>query len=124
MKLKLDECVDARLASILRQAGHETTTVRDQGLFGVADSALYEHCTSEDHILVTLDLDFSDVLRFPPEHTPGLVVLRGPNDLFHTVRILVHTLANALTRDTPSGRLWIVEPGRLRVHEPAFEAEE
>ncbi|CBE67196.1 MAG: hypothetical protein F9K13_00480 [Candidatus Methylomirabilis oxygeniifera] len=124
MKIKLDECVDARHAEFLRQAGHETTTVRDQGLLGAADTALYEHCTLEDHILVTLDLDFSDVLRFPPERTPGLVVLRGPNDLFHTVRILVHTLANALTWNTPTGRLWIVEPGRLRVHEPAYEADE
>lgn len=124
MRLKLDENVDARLAVLLREAGHETTTVRDQRLRGMADRALYEHCASEGHILVTLDKDFSNVLRFPPERSPGLVVLRGPDDLFATARILVETLVNALTRDTPSGRLWIIEPGRLRVHEPTFEAEE
>lgn len=117
MKLKLDENVDARLVVLLRQAGHETTTVRDQGLRGIADLALYEHCTSEGHTLVTLDLDFSNVLRFPPERTPGLVVLRGPDDLFPTVRILAGTLVNALINDTPSGRLWIIEPGRVRIHE-------
>jgi len=67
--------------------------------------------------LVTLDLDFSNVLRYPPEQTPGLVVLRGPDDLFPTVKILIQTLLNALTRDAPSGQLWIVEPGRIRIHE-------
>jgi predicted nuclease of predicted toxin-antitoxin system len=123
VKLKLDENVDARLAVLLRQAGHETTTVRDQRLLGMADSVLYERCASEGHILVTLDLGFSNVLRFPPERTPGLVVLRGPDDLFPTVRILVQTLANALTTGTPSGHLWIVEPGRLRIHEPTFETD-
>jgi predicted nuclease of predicted toxin-antitoxin system len=123
MRLKLDECLDARLAVLLRNAGHETTTVPDQGLRGTPDRALYEHCAAEDHILVTLDLDFSNVLRFPPDRGPGLIVLRGPNDLFPTMRILVKTLINSLTTDTPTGRLWIVEPGRLRVHESTFEAE-
>ena len=124
MRLKLDENVDARLAALLRQAGHETRTVRHQRLRGTADPALYEHCTSEGHILVTLDLDFSNVLRFPPERTPGLVVLRGPDDLFPTVRILVHTLVNALANDTPAARLWIIEPGRVRIHEATLDAEE
>lgn len=123
MKLKLDENVDARLAVLLRQAGHETTTVRDQRLLGMADSALYQRCTSEGHILVTFDLDFSNPLRFPPERTPGLVVLRGPDNLFPTMRILVQTLVNALVTGMPSGHLWIVEPGRLRIHEPSFEDE-
>ncbi len=89
----------------------------------MADPALYEHCVSEGNILVTLDLGFSNVLRFPPEGTPGLVVLRGPNDLFATMRILVQTLIDALNTGTPSGRLWIVELGRIRVHEPTLEAE-
>jgi predicted nuclease of predicted toxin-antitoxin system len=117
MRLKLDENIDARLAVLLRQAGHEAATVRDQGLHGTADPALYDHCAAEDHVLVTLDLDFSNVLRYPPESTPGLVVLRGPNNLLPTVRILIQTLIDALTREIPSGQLWIVEPGRVRIHE-------
>lgn len=124
MRLKLDENVDARLTVLLQQAGHEAMTIRDQGLRGTADPAVFAHCASEGQVLVTLDLDFSNVLRFPPAETPGLVVLRGPDDLFPTMRILVRTLVNALATRTPSGQLWIVEPGRLRVHEPSFEAEE
>ena len=124
MRIKLDECVDARLVVPLRQAGHEATTVRDQRLQGIEDPDLFKHCKSEEHVLVTLDLDFSNVLRFPPEQTPGLVVLRGPDDLFPTMRILIRTLVNALATDGPSGRLWIVEPGRVRIHEPTLEAEE
>nr|BAL57368.1 hypothetical conserved protein [uncultured Acetothermia bacterium]BAL58884.1 hypothetical conserved protein [Candidatus Acetothermum autotrophicum] len=118
MKLKLDENLDARLASLLQQAGHDVLTVRDQGLLGIEDQALYERCIKEQRILVSLDKDFSNVLRFPPKDTPGLVVLRGPDDLFPTMRILIQTLIQALASDTPQGRLWIVEPGRLRIHAP------
>jgi predicted nuclease of predicted toxin-antitoxin system len=92
--------------------------VREQGLLGTNDEALYDHCIDEASILVSLDRDFSNVLHYPPQATSGIVVLRGPNDLFSTMRFLVETLAEALINDQPIGKLWIVEPGRLRVHEP------
>lgn len=124
MKLKLDENLDIRLAALLQQAGHDVLTVRDQGLKGVEDQSLYELCIQEQRILVSLDKDFSNVLRFSPRETPGLVVLRGPNDLFPTMRILIQTLVRALDQDTPTGKLWIVEPGRLRIHAPLDESEQ
>lgn len=37
MKLKLDENIDARLASVLRGAGHDAVTVRVRELHGTAD---------------------------------------------------------------------------------------
>jgi predicted nuclease of predicted toxin-antitoxin system len=124
MRLKLDENLDARLAILLREAGHNVATVPEQGLRGIADTALFRHCASEGFTLVTLDLDFANVLRFPPERSPGLVVLRGPSDLFPTLRLLVRTLIAALAKGDPSGRLWIIEPGRVRIHEAPAEAEE
>lgn len=119
MRIKFDECLDARLAEILTRVGHEVNTVRDQKLLGISDEGLYECCIAEGYVLVTLDRDFSNVLRYPPEPTPGIVVLRGPNDLFPTMRILVETFARALSYPQYQlrGRLWVVEPGRLRIHE-------
>lgn len=82
MKLKLDENIDARLATLLRDAGHDALTVREQKLRGSNDTDLYRLCISEDGALITLDLDFSNILTYPPEKTSGLIVLRGPDDLF------------------------------------------
>ena len=117
MRLKLDENLDARLVTVLRRSGHDVTTVRDQGLAGIDDQALYAHCGSEVRILVTLDLDFANVLQYPPEASAGLVVFRGPDGLLPTLRILTDTLIRALTVASPEGQLWIVEPGRVRIHE-------
>ena len=121
MNLKLDENLDARLTSVLRRAGHEVSTVHEQGLAGVDDQALYVHCRSESRILVTLDLDFANVLRYSPETSGGIVVFRGPDDLLPTLRILTETMIGALAKASPAGQLWIVEPGRVRVHEPRSE---
>jgi len=121
MRLRLDENLDARLAAVLRRSGHEVATVRDQGLAGIDDQALYAHCGSDARILVTLDLDFANVLRYPPQASGGLVVFRGPDDLLPTLRILTETLIGALAQASPAGQLWIIEPGRVRVHESPAE---
>jgi len=117
MKFKLDENLDERLVLLLRNARHDAVTVRDEELRGISDTKLVERCRIEERILISLDKDFSNTLRFPPEETPGLVVLRGHNNLFATMRTLIRSLLQALDQDQPDGRLWIIEPGRLRIHE-------
>ncbi|MBI1730377.1 DUF5615 family PIN-like protein [Candidatus Acetothermia bacterium] len=120
MKFKLDENIDARLGLQIQQRGHDVSSVREQNLHGIHDEALYRHCRNERRILVTLDKDFSNVLRFTPAGSSGLVVLRGHDNLFSTMERLIHTLVEALDKNQPAGQLWIVEPGRLRIHE-SFE---
>ena len=121
MKFKLDECVDARLSINLKQAGYEATTVHEQGLHGIEDERLYHLCTDEGSVLVTLDIHFSNVLNFDPKDTPGIVVLRGPDDLFATTLKLIKTLIEGLKGEKPEGKLWIVELERIRIHESMEE---
>ena len=121
MKFKLDECVDARLSINLREAGYEAVTTRQQGLHGIEDERLYHLCMNEGYILVTLDIHFSNLLNFDPKDTPGIVVLRGPDDLFATTLKLIKTLIEGLKSEKPEGRLWIVELERIRIHESMEE---
>jgi predicted nuclease of predicted toxin-antitoxin system len=109
VKLKLDENIDVRLAQILRGAGHDAVTVGEQDLHGTDDINLYRLCISENLALVPLDLDSSNILRYPPHGTPGLVVLRGPDDIFLSARTLVEILIEALSKENPLNRLWIAE---------------
>jgi hypothetical protein len=110
MKVKLDENLDARLAAILRLSDHDATTVRDQGLGGIDDQALYVHCGSEERILVTLDRDFANVLRYPPKASGGLVVFRGPNDFLFYRGIAPRWLCAVVQRDDDAGFLITAYP--------------
>ena len=67
MKFKLDENIGAHTQRIFDQAGHDVKTVFEESLSGTADEELFRICQAEQRCLVTLDLDFSNVLRFPPE---------------------------------------------------------
>lgn len=118
MKFKLDENFGTRTQNVFRTAGHEVKTVRDQGLQGAADAVLYETCCLEKYCLVTLDLDFSDVLRFPPARSAGVAVIRIPkNPTLGLLERLIHEFLRALTQNAIEGNLWIIEPGRIRMHQ-------
>jgi predicted nuclease of predicted toxin-antitoxin system len=98
-------------------------TVRDQQLQGCADHRLYEVCRAEQRCLITLDLDFSDVLRFSPQQAHGIVVIRVPhNPTLPLLEQLIRQFLNALETMPVDKKLWIVETGRIRVHQ-AEEAE-
>ena len=118
MRLKLDENLGTRGRDLLLQAGHDVVTVPEQSLCSAADRVLIDICRSERRCLVTLDLDFSNPLRFKPSDYAGIAVLRlptkpTPDDLFDLVR----TLIGGLARQNIEGQLWIVQRGRVRVYQ-------
>jgi predicted nuclease of predicted toxin-antitoxin system len=67
MKFKLDENLPPSAAELLRSLGHGVMTVYDQGLQSCIDPEVLAACQGEGKILLSLDLDFSNILVFPPE---------------------------------------------------------
>lgn len=120
MKFKLDENLSRRAADLIRCAGHDAVTVVGQGLRGAVDEVLFEVCRHEDRALVTLDRDFGQVLRYPPAASAGIVILEiGPRATHAALLDRVRELLSVLNTRSPEGALWIVEPGRLRIHLPS-----
>jgi len=117
VKIKVDENIGQNGVEFLRQHGHDVMTVRAQGLGGAADRIVFDACVAEGRTLVTLDRDFGQIPRFPPERSAGIVVidLGGPASLQRLRNRLRDFLGVAATRPV-AGELWIVEPGRVRVH--------
>jgi len=117
MRFKLDENIPRAAEKVLRSAGHEAQTVLDEGLGGGSDSRLIEACRRERRVLVTLDLDFSDIRLYPPASHAGIWVLRPP---LHNVEELLRAVSGALAllaSEPADRRLWIVERDRVRVRE-------
>lgn len=65
-----------------------------------------------------LGLNFADVVRFPPHQAAGIAVFRLPKTASIAVmEWFARHLLTILRTDDIVGRLWIVEAGRIRVHQ-------
>jgi predicted nuclease of predicted toxin-antitoxin system len=80
MKIKLDENIGRRGAELLRTAGHDVTTVRDQNLQGASDETLFKICAGEARVLITLDHDFGQVISAGTQRWAGRLGGRGAGD--------------------------------------------
>ncbi len=122
MKFKLDENFGSRTLHLFEEAGHDVHTVFQESLQGASDQYLYKVCGKEQRCLVTLDLDFSDVTRFPPNQIDGIAVIRVPqNPSLSILEKLIRQLLQAISKMSIKGELWIVETGRIRVHQKAAD---
>jgi len=76
MKLLLDENLSPAHAQSLREDGFDAVAVNEIGLGGSSDEKVRAAAIEQGRVLVTLDADFANILRFPPGDTPGVLRLR------------------------------------------------
>ncbi len=115
MDFKIDENLPAAVADACRAAQHDVDTVVGEGLGGKADPTVLDAAHREHRALVTLDVGFGDIRTYAPAKFSGIIVLRPQTqtipDLVALARRMLLFAANA----DVTGRLWIVEPHRVRV---------
>jgi len=119
MKFKIDQNLAVECVTVLEEAGHDAMTVYQQQLTGAPDERIVAVCQQEGRVLITADLDLSDIRRYPPGQSAGFIVLRmreqnQPNQLALLRKIL------PLLKTTPvAGHLWIVSANKVRVRKDA-----
>ncbi len=121
MRLKLDENLSRHLKESLRAFSKDVTTAAEEGLLSQPDPIVAEAARAERRILITLDLEFADLRKYPPGTHPGIILFRpqtfGP--------LAVNRLVATFLRDTDlqhlAGCVVIVEPSRVRVRRPPLE---
>ena len=69
-KLKLDENLSHHLGPILSGSGYDVTTVAEEGLLSQSDIVVAEAAKREGRIILTLDLEFADLRKYPPGSHP------------------------------------------------------
>jgi predicted nuclease of predicted toxin-antitoxin system len=117
LRFKLDENLPLRVCTALRELGHDIETAISEGLAGAPDSHVLAACSVEDRILVTLDLDFSDVRLCPPGSHCGIWVLRPAAQSFALVLDLVLAGVRLSVVERTSGQLWVIDERRVRIRE-------
>ena len=116
MRFKLDENLPAGAVRVLADAGHDVSTALQERLGGKPDSRVAETCKLEGRVLITLDNDFGNIQAYPPAEYSGLVVLRLAQQDKSNILSMLTRLVERFEREPLSGRLWVVEAHRVRIH--------
>jgi predicted nuclease of predicted toxin-antitoxin system len=118
LRFKLDEKLSPEGRTLFETAGHEVATVSEESLGGAPDQVIAHACQTEKRCIVTADDDFAQIVDYPPDEYCGIIILRHPHPNLARMTALLKQMIKLLEKESPIGRLWIVEPGRVRIHEP------
>jgi len=105
---------------LLQGLGHVVDHVRDIGLGSAPDAQIAANARKSGAVLLTRDMDFADIRLYPPAEYQGIVVFRVADDAVAAdiVRLLRGFIGRSDLLGSVSGRLAIVESGRVRFRPP------
>ena len=118
MKLKLDENLSRHLKPVLIKLQHDVMTVAVQNLLSRPDTEVARAAFKEGRMLLTLDIEFADLRKYPPGSHPGVILFR-PRSLSP---LSVNKFIADFVRSTDLNRLAacvaVVDPVHVRVRSP------
>jgi predicted nuclease of predicted toxin-antitoxin system len=117
LKFKLDENIPELVRQSLLALGLDAHTVADEGLAGATDEKVIQACVAEGRVLITLDLDFSDIRAYPPGSNPGIWVLRPPKQTFKAIDALVAAALRLVAAEPVQGQLGVIDEKRVRIRD-------
>jgi len=121
MKLKLDENLSRHLKPRLAQMGHDVLTAADEGLLGQPDHAVAHAAATEERMLLTLDVGFADLRKYPPGGHPGIILFRPEAIGPLTVNAFIAARIEAINLEALAGCIVGVDPDRVRVRRPTAQ---
>ena len=114
----IDEDLPRTLAAELTTAGFPASDVRDVGLSGTPDPLIHRYAQEHSLVLLTADVEFGNVLLYPPAAHGGIILVRIPNDVpAPKLRTRIIQFVGTVAADRWRGRLFVLEPDRFRIRE-------
>ena len=115
MNILADECVYKRTVNLLRSWGRDVLTAQEVGLAGRPDEEILAYATMHERVLITIDIDFSNIRHYPPKFHKGIIVAKIRPRHAEAVHIVLEYLLNHIDPDRLSKSLVIVDQNKYRV---------
>jgi len=115
VRVKLDENLSRAHRLILEDSGHDVDDVRDEHAAGAPDARVWKLTSAARRFFVTLDLDFSDVRKYPPGSHAGILLLRTGHPSRDVVAAILRRVLREQGLDSLAGCLAVADETRTRV---------
>jgi predicted nuclease of predicted toxin-antitoxin system len=111
MRFLVDENLPRDVADLLREAGHDVTSVRES-LRGARDEEVWNAAAREKRVIITRDLDYP-LMKEP--RPPGVLLLRVPDTFTrHQMVELMRAFLQTESFKQLHGTVTVLSPGQIR----------
>jgi predicted nuclease of predicted toxin-antitoxin system len=118
MKLKLDENLSRHLKPVLAALGHDTLTAADENLLSRPDAEVAHAAIREERMLLTLDIEFADLCKYPPGSHAGIILFRPFSLSPLSVNRFVADFIRGADLNKLAACVSVVDPAHVRIRSP------
>ena len=115
IKFLADECLGLPTISLLRNLGYSVVSAREAGLGGKPDIEILKWAIKEERTLVTEDMDFGNIILYPPKLHQGVILLRLRHNLEEKIHGILANLLKELKPKDFKKTLIIVDADKYRL---------
>jgi len=115
MRLFANENLYEPLIGYLREVGNDVLSIRDAGLSGISDDEVYQMACKDKRIIITMDKDFTRMLRFSPEKCGGIIVVKIYKRTVDATLEIFKKLYGSIKEKEVAGNLVIMTPEGVRI---------
>ena len=115
MKFLIDADIPRLITKMLIEKKHDVIDSRDVCPPGTPDNEIYNLGVREKRIIVTRDLDFSNILFYPPKEHWGIIILRTHMLSIKEMTSLLEDAIDTLGEKKIIHSLVIIQKGRYRI---------
>lgn len=110
-----DEDIPRRFREVFTEFEWTVLDVRDEGLRGASDEAVFQYAFRHQAVLVTGDLRFINPMRFELAQLPGIILNRLPQRLLLAERLQeLHRILAGTDATSILGHITVFGIGRVR----------
>ncbi|YAF95534.1 MAG: DUF5615 family PIN-like protein [Nodularia sp. CChRGM 3473] len=117
MKFLADMGISLRTVSWLRSNGYDVVHLRDQGLQKLPDNQILIKARIEDRILLTVDLDFAQLLAVSGDSLPSVILFRLGNQNYNAINKRLTEVLRECQEDLEIGAIISVSNETFRVRQ-------
>lgn len=115
MKFLADMGVSPLTVKRLKEEGYDAVHLSEVGLIRMPDSEILAKAKQESRIVLTFDLDFTDLLAASKDNLPNVIIFRLKTTLPNFVSSRLFTVISECAENFNNGAIIIVEDYRYRV---------
>lgn len=115
MKFLADMGISLRTVEWLRQLGYDIVHLRDRALQTLPDNEILALALTEQRIILTIDLDFAQLLAISKQSLPSVILFRLGNENYHEINKRLIEVLNNCQQALETGAIVSVNNETFRV---------